>query len=105
MRSASTRSIAINAASSGDNIILSAASAGSINIYEIYFTVAGATNITIKAGSRSLTGAIQLTGAGSSVNLLMSEEPHFTCRPGEAFIINSSNAVQLAGAMIYTGLP
>lgn len=105
MRSQATRDAAINAAASGDNTVVSAASSGSLNVYEIYFTVGGATNITIKAGSRSLTGPIQLTGAGSSINLLMSDEPHFTCRPGEAFIINSSNAVQLSGMAKYTGLP
>ncbi len=67
------------------------------------FTVTGATNITFKdTVGGSLSGAIVLTGNGSSFTLPMSDEPWFQIQPGGNFVMNSSNAVTVDGTLWYT---
>ena len=101
-RTASTRTAVINFSSSGDNTVISAVSANPIKIYGIVFTVAGATNITFKDGTTALSGAIVLTGNGSSMTLPVNDEPYFTVSIGNAFVVNNSNAVQASGVVWYT---
>ena len=67
----------------------------------IFYTVAGATNVTYKAGSTALSGAIVLTGNGSSQTLQISDEPYFYVPPGSAFVMNQSGAVQISGTVYY----
>jgi len=99
---ASTRSASINVNSSGDNTVVAASTTGTLNVYAIIFTVNGATNITFKSGSTALSGPIVFTGNGSSMALQQSENPWFSCLAGNDFVINSSNAVTIAGMVYYT---
>jgi len=98
-----TYSAAINFSSSGDNVIVSSPTIGPINVYAIFFTVSGATNITFKdTVAGSFSGAVILTGNGSSLTLPMSDEPWFQVQPTANFVINSSNAVTVGGMLYYT---
>ena len=92
----------VNFSSSGDNTVVTAASAGPINIVGIAFTVHAATNITFKNGGTAQSGAIELTGAGSALTLPVSDSPWYYADPGNNFVINSSNAVQVSGTVWYT---
>ena len=97
------KTAALTPSSSGDNSIIAAPSAGPIKVWKIWFTAAGAVNVTFKDGaSTSLSGAVVLTGAGSSFMLYYDGSPHFVTSPGNAFIINLSGAVALAGQIYYT---
>jgi hypothetical protein len=98
-----TQSAPINFSGLGDNTVIAAASNGPINVYGIMFTVAGATNITFKSAATLLSGAMIFTGNGSSMTIAIDmDEPYFTCVPGNAFIMNSSLAVQVSGIVYYT---
>lgn len=102
VRRSATRQGAINFSASGDNIIVTAPANGPINVYGLVFTVTGATNITFKDASTALTGAMVFTGNGSSMTLPLQDEPWFQIQPGDNFIMNSSNAVTVGGALYYT---
>ena len=93
---------AINFSSSGDNIIVSHPAAGPIHVYGIIFTVAGATNITFKNGTTAQSGPVVFTGNGSSMTVPVNNYPIFWTDPGNDFVMNSSNAVQVSGSLYYT---
>ena len=101
-RTASTRSIAIAFSSSGDNTVVAGLTANPIRVYGLVATVNGATNITFKDGSTALSGALILTGNGSSFTLPLTDEPYFTTTIGNAFVMNSSSAVAVSGICWYT---
>lgn len=105
-RRPSVKNAVINFNSSGDNIVItnlaSNPTTGPINVYGIIFTVGGATNITFKDGTTALSGAIVFTGNGSSMVLQINDEPYFPVSPGNNFVMNSSNAVQVSGIVYYT---
>lgn len=93
---------AISFNSSGDNVVISAPAAGPIVIYGLLFTVGGATNITFKNGATAQSGAIVFTANGSSLSMPNNEKPIFWADPGNNFVMNSSNAVQVSGVVYYT---
>lgn len=96
------KSAVINFNSSGDNTVIAAVAAGPINVYGIQFTVAGATNITYKDSvAGNLSGAEVLTANGSAVTLQIAEAPYFAIQAGSAFVMNSSQAVQVSGQVWY----
>jgi hypothetical protein len=98
-----TRNVALNFSSSGDNTIVSAPTIGPINVYGLFFTVAGATNITFKDSVvGNLSGAVVLTGNGSSLTLPLQDEPYYQIQPGSNLVINNSNAVSVQGSLWYT---
>lgn len=93
----------INNNSSGDNAIIAASSGKTIKVWKIFFTAAGAVNVTFKDGaSTALSGAVVLSGSGSSMTLYYDGSPHWVTSPGNAFIINLSGAVAITGQVYYT---
>ncbi len=91
----------INFSASGDNTIIAAVSAKIIRIYRIMLIAAGATNLTVKSGSTSLTGAMAMAANGGFI-LDESSYAWFTGGTNENFILNSSAAVVIAGRVYYT---
>ena len=90
----------IGFSTSGDQPVVSATSSQTTRVHRLFLVAAGATTITFKSASTGLTGAITLT-AGGSIVLDVSSEPWFTTGANEAFIINSSAAVQISGRLYY----
>lgn len=96
-----TTPLAINSASAGDNTIVAGSAGKSIYVYRMLLVVGGETAITIKNGAgTSLTGAMSFN-TGGILTLDMSGDAWFTATSGNAFIINSTNAVQLSGVVYY----
>lgn len=97
------RQVVINFATSGDHTVIQGSSGSSpVHVYGIMFTVDGATAITFKdSAGTSLSGALLLTGSGSSLTLPISASPWFPVGIGNDFIINSSNAVSVQGTVWY----
>lgn len=91
----------INFATSGNNTIVAAVAGKVVKVYRMTLTVGGATNITLYNGATALTGPIPLATNGSYV-LDFSGIPWYTTTASNAFIINSSAAVQVSGALDYT---
>lgn len=89
--------------SSGDNTAIAAVTARPLKVWKIFFTSAGAVNVTYKDGaSTSLSGAVVLTANGSSQTLYYDGSPHFITSPGNAFVMNLSGAVAITGMVFYT---
>lgn len=97
-----TRNTPLSFSAGGDNTIIAAPANGPINIYGISFTVTAATNITFKDGTTALTGAIVLTGNGSSLTWPLQDEPYLVVLPGDAFVINQSGSATIGGIVWYT---
>lgn len=92
--------IEINFSSSGDNIIVSAVPNQAVYVFKYFLVVASATNLIFKDGSTALTGAIDMVANGSIV-FDFDTRPWFSTSIGNAFVINSSNAVQVGGRLYY----
>ena len=102
MRRAGVYVAAINFSTNGDNVVISSPANGPILVYGISFTVAGVTNITFKNGTTAQSGGFVFTGNGSSMTFPISESPVYFCDPGNNFVMNSSQAVQVSGSVWYT---
>jgi hypothetical protein len=102
---------AINFSGSGDNTLVAAltvpANSGMaapfMKIWEVAVDVAGATNLTFKDGTGAITGAMPMTANGA-IYEGKTDTPHYVISPGNAFVLNSSQAVQVSGWVIYSGL-
>lgn len=92
--------VAINFATSGDNTIISADTINRILIHRLWFVVAAATNLTFK-DNLSSPAAVPMSANGALV-FDASGEPWFVTDPNTAFIINSSNAIQVSGEAYYS---
>ena len=93
---------ALSFSSSGNNTAIAAATGQVISVYKIWFTVAGAVNVTFQDGaSTALSGAVVLTANGSSFFAYYDGSPHWTTSPGNAFVMNLSGAVAVTGQVYY----
>ena len=90
----------INFSTSGDQTIVAADSANRIVVHRIWLVVAGATSLTFK-DSLASPGAASMAANGALV-FDATGEPWFCTNINQAFIINSSNAVQVSGVVHYT---
>ena len=105
-RPAAMKTAVINVSASGDNSIVSAVSGSQIRVHGILFTAHAAVNVTFYSGANSggtaLSGAIELTAAGSSIFLPPQDEPYYTTIISALFNIYTSSGVQLSGTIWYT---
>ena len=92
--------IAINFSSSGDNTVIAADPINRIVIHRIWLVCATATNLTFKDNLPS-PAAVPM-GANGGLTFDATGEPWFVTDVNTAFIINSSNAVQVSGECYYT---
>lgn len=95
--------VPITFSASGDATIVAAGGVGKVTqVLAMVLSVAGATAITAKQGSAALTGAMSLA-TGVPLNLPFTGVPYFVTAANAAFILNSSNAVQVSGmALVLT---
>lgn len=89
----------INFAGSGDNSIIAADTVNRIVIHRIWLVCGAATNLTFKDNLVS-PAAIPM-GANGGLTFDATGEPWFITNINTAFIINSSNAVQVSGEVYY----
>jgi hypothetical protein len=93
--------VKLDNAAGGDITVVAGVSGQTVRVFRILLMASAATNITFKDGATALTGAIDLAAAGSGMILDFSGEPWFVTSAGNAFVINSSNAVQVSGKIDY----
>jgi hypothetical protein len=93
----------INAASSGNNTIISATAGQRIVVYKIWFVVNAAVGIKFKDGTGTDFNAyaIPFTAQGDSMTLYFDGKGHWETTTGNAFVINLSGAVQITGRVCY----
>lgn len=95
--------VAINAASSGDNTIVSATPGQTIRVHRLDWTANGAVNFKWKDGAASdFHPARPIVGPGGGQWLNYDGEPHYVTTAGNALILNLSGAVQCSGDLYYT---
>lgn len=100
------RKLAINAALTGDNILIPAGLATQgIIVWKLILVVGAATVITFKDGAAAESGGIPLVANGS-ISLPYDGAPWFTAGSGNAFISNSNGTtVQQSGIIWFTYSP
>ena len=92
--------VPINFSASGDNTIIAADAVNRIVIHRIWLVCAGATNLTFKDNLPS-PAAVPM-GVNGGLTFDATGEPWFITNVNTAFIINSSQAVQVSGECFYT---
>lgn len=93
----------INAALTGDNVLIAAVPGKLIHVIDLFLVTAGVTNLTFKDGANLLSGAIPM---GANSQLILHENPNSewfaTTNPANAFILNSSGTtIQVSGIIHY----
>lgn len=97
--------LAISFASSGDNTVIASDATRTIYVWQFFIVNKDATtdtNITLKEGSTSITGAYTVKAAGGSHTAPCTGTPWAIVPAGSAFVMNSSAAVAVAGGAYYT---
>lgn len=91
--------VAINISNSGDNSVIAAVAGKRILIHRLWLVAGGATNVTFKDSLASPASMSMTANAGLTLDI--SDEPWFVTAINAAFVINSTNAVQLSGECAY----
>src|SRR5262245_44716474 len=91
-----------NAAAAGDTPVIAAVAGQRFRIHGYAIQAAGNTTITFNSGATPLTGPMTVSGAGGAGGAGYHPGGWFVTGVGEAFIVNSSNAVQVSGHVDYS---
>jgi hypothetical protein len=95
-------SLPINLAGIASHVVIIGKQGLSIKIVSLFFTVSGATNVTFWAGAVPLTGPMDFGDSGEPKGIVIP----FPFSPleldaGAGFIIQSSTAVRISGAVCF----
>jgi hypothetical protein len=90
-----------NAAAAGDTVVVAAAAGLVVRAFGLRLSVAGATVVQVKDGAGTVLEVFNFAGAGDSAVLDLRSVPFYLLTAGNAFIINSSAAVQVDGMVEY----
>jgi len=97
---------AINFSASGDNVVVPAVAGKQIKVYRLKLLCASATALSFKdgVGGTVLEGPMPFSANQGMIEDYTSIDmpPWYTTSPGNALVINSSNAVQIGGALDYS---
>lgn len=93
--------VPITFSSIGSNPVIVGVPGAIIRIYKVFFIVAAQTNITYQDGANNISGPLSFS-ANEGMVLDFDTKPWFTGSIGNAFNLNSSNAVQVGGTVYYT---
>lgn len=89
-----------NAAASGDTSLVAAVAGLVTRVYGLRLSVAGATVVTLKRGATVLE-VFNFAAADTMPPLDLRELPYYVTAVNEAFVLNSSAAVQVDGQLEY----
>jgi hypothetical protein len=94
-------SVAINTATSGDNVLLGAQAGHRYRVHSFIYQLGGTATVTFKSGATALTGA--LPGVVNNV-VAAPYDPngHFTTNNGEDLIVSLSAGQQISGSLEYS---
>ena len=94
----SITSVKIDLATTGDHTLVAGQAGKKIKVTSMVFTVAGETNITIKAGATAVTGPMDFGGTNEPRGMVISHGyVPYEIAAGSSLVINSSAAVQVSG--------
>lgn len=92
----------LNFSASGDNTAVAAVAGHSIIVWKMLFTTAAAVNVTFKDGAATTLSGALIFGGNGSVFFAYDGSPYYSTSIGNAFVINLSGAVGIAGTVYYT---
>ena len=105
MQRRNLQQVSVNTASSGQNLLLTNPSTSAqMQIWDIYLSVAAATNLSFYSGAGALTGNINLA-AGGVFNPAVGAAgwgPVFTVQPNANFNVSSTATAQISGFFHYS---
>jgi hypothetical protein len=94
----------VNFSSSGDQTLVVAVTSRIIKVHKLLIVGAGATDIRLYSGPSSeadpITGSMNFAGGFSIA--LDDDDFMILCESGKALVLNSSNAVQVGGIIVYS---
>jgi hypothetical protein len=93
----------INSSSSGDIVTVAAPTGPGafIRVISWHVTSGGATVVTLKSGSTVIDGTESTTISGGGIVVSECESGVCDCEPGQALVVNNSNAVAVLGVVRY----
>lgn len=94
---ASVQQSSVSFSGAGDNTVIAGTLGQRIKVLQFFIVIAGATNLIYKSGTTALTGSMNYPSAGAQVQDFI--QLPLTCNSGDAFIVNSSNGVQIGGTI------
>ena len=92
--------VAVDVTGSGDQTLVSATASQTTRVFRLCLIPAAATNLILKSGTTALTGTLPFE-AKQPLLLDFDGEPWFVTGSNEAFIVNSSAAVDIDGFIQY----
>lgn len=94
---ANVRQAAVSFSASGDNVVITGLPSKQIKVLQFDLVIGAATNLILKSGSTVIGGQMNFSANAAWVKDYF--QLPTTCNPGDNFIINSSNAVQVGGTI------
>lgn len=91
----------IDHSAAGPNVIIPGVAGKTIEVYALFFVMAGDAFVTFQSNVTPFTGAMDMLDHGSVV-LDYNQRPWFRCGDGEDFVINLSAPVSIDGRVYYT---
>lgn len=91
----------IDFSATGATTVIAGVSGQTIRVFRLFFIVGAATNVTIRDGATSLTGAENFAANGGQT-LDHDGRPWFTTSAGNGFVLNQSGTAQISGRVYYT---
>jgi hypothetical protein len=96
------KSAPISTSGSGAQTLITGVASMIIQVYKLWMVVGAATNVQFKSNTSNLSGLVPMAASGALVLDDVGPAPWFVTAPGEAFILNSSAAVNIGGQIWYT---
>lgn len=90
-----------NAAAAGDTPVVAGVAGQAVRVYGLRLSVAGATVVSVKDGAGTVLEVFNFAGVGGEVVLELRDDTYYETSAGNAFIVNSSAAVQVDGRLEY----
>lgn len=91
-----------NAATAQTTLVKNPSTTGFLYVWDMYLTVAGATNLVFYNGATALTGNINFSAGGVFDQSGLNSLPMWTIDPNSNLSVTSTAAVQQSGWVLYT---
>jgi uncharacterized membrane protein len=96
------KSAPISTSGAGAQTLITGVSNMIIQVYKLWLVVGAATDLQFKSNTSNLSGVASMIANGALVLDDVGPAPWFVTAVGEAFVMNSSAAVNIGGQVWYT---
>ena len=96
------KSAPISTSGAGAQTLITAVASMKIQVFKLWLVVAAATDLQFRSNASNLSGVAPMIANGALVLDDVGPAPWFETAVGEAFVMNSSAAVNIGGQVWYT---